>query len=467
MSSSEPLEPIGQRATRVRFLVLGWLCAAAAIAYLQRSCLGVLDSTIRKDLDITKDEMGWVMGNFLLTYAIFQIPSGWLADRWGSRVTLPFYCVLWSLATSATALAGWFALPDNPGGQVALASAAGAGWLAARGSVLWLAGTRLAGGAAQAGVFPCCAIVLGTWFPATNRGFATGWVAASQQVGAVTATLLAGFLLTYVPWTWIFVLYSLPGFVWAAAFYVWFRDRPDAHPVPNAAELALIAADRPLESGQPRDATPWLALISSPVLWWICLQQFCRAFAYIFYSTWFPTYLQETRHVSVAASGYYTSLPLIATLCGGLVSGAFSDWLLHRTGSRRIARQGVAALSLLLCAVCFGFAYSVADPNRAVAIISLGSFWAAVAGTASYTLTIEMAGKHVATVFAVMNMSGNVGAWIFPILVPRLLKLPGGWDLVMTVVGGAYVIATLCWLFVNPNGSVFDRSLLGRVRDDE
>src|SRR5262245_39862856 len=123
----------------VRMQVLIWLCALTAIAYLQRN-LGVAESTLRHQADLSKDEMGLLQSSFLWSYALFQVPGGWLCHRWGPRVGLSVFCLTWSLATALTGLT------DN----------------------LWLLClTRLLVGVGQAAALPCMAEIISTWFPVT------------------------------------------------------------------------------------------------------------------------------------------------------------------------------------------------------------------------------------------------------------------------------------------------------------
>ncbi len=444
------------RPTSTRYVTLAWLCAAAAIAYIQRNSLSVMESTIREEMKLSEEQMGWVFGSFFFTYSIFQIPSGWLGDRWGSRRALPFYCVSWSIATAMTVLAGTFLLES-------LVENAGFTGVAIFVAWEWMLLSRLFSGAAQAGIFPCASVTMTHWFSTTQRGIASGWIAAFQQVGGILATSLVGALLIIIDWRWILVLFSLPGILWAWKFYQWFRDRPEDHRAVNEQELAIIRGPAAAVKSEPEtipqnNSTPWLEMIFSPAMWWICGQQFFRGAGYIFYATWFPTFLQETRHVSVPKSGFLTSLPILGSLLGALLGGFVSDMILRKTGSRRWARQGVAITGMISCAGFIFAAYFVHNAVAAVLIISAGAFCAALAGPAGYALTIDMGGKHVATVFATMNMSGNIGAFIFPVVVPYLLKLPGGWDLVLVVFGLVYLAAALCWALLNPNGTVFEQS---------
>jgi MFS family permease len=471
-TQTDSLSDSSDRPTSVRYGVLAWLCAAATIAYLQRNCISVAVGTIQDDLGLTKYQMGLVLSSFYWTYAVFQIPGGWLVKIWGSRFTLPLYSTFWSVSALLTALAGTFF-------TFWLAQSTGFTGVAIFVAWLWLLFSRLLGGAAQAGIFPSAAVIFSEWLPSNRRAFASGWLAASMQVGALIAFFLTGVFLEMMDWRWVFVVFAFPGFVWSIGFYRWFRDRPQDHCSVNEQEVRLIAnseqqtvathSDVDPQQAISHEPTPWKRLAASPAMWCICGQQFFRAAGYIFYSTWFPTFLQETRGVSIKESAFLTALPILAALLGALSGGTVSDWVLSRTGNRRLARQGVAVTGLSCCAMCIFIASlvyeSIEGPLPAVLLISAGAFCASLAGPASISTTIDMAGKHVATIFATMNMSGNIGAMVFPIVVPILLGETGAaenWNQVLFMFCGIYVAAALCWLFLKPTGTFLDQS---RIRE--
>jgi MFS family permease len=419
----------------VRYLVLAALCLAAMMAYIPRNCIGVVEGDIRESLHLSKSEMSWVMSAFFITYAVFQIPTGWLGHACGARRALSLFAAAWSLASGLIGPA--MGLP-----------------------LLLLA--RLCMGAAQAGLFPTSTSSIATWLPARRWGLANGLLGSFMQIGAAVAVLLTGLLLGSLGWRWLFVLYAIPGLLWAVWFFAWFRDRPEDHPAVNAAELALLGGPGPAATDSKArrhpEPTPWLVLFSSPAMICICGQQFFRAAGYMFYTSWFTTFLQETRDVHVPAeAGILTSLPIWAYVIGSAVGGLVSDWVLTRTGSRRLSRQGVSVASLVSCAVLIVAAYFVHDTWPAVLVITAGSLCSAFAGAPAYTITIDMGGRHVAPVFAVMNMSGNVGAAAFPLLVPPLLAWTGSWDAVLFLFAGIYVAAALCWVPFNAEGTIFDR----------
>ena len=432
--------------TRTRMFLSLWLAAAAAGAYLCRNCLVVAEKTIRSDLNLSEDQMGLVMGLFFWSYALAQIPGGWLGTRFGSRLCLPLFSAWWSAAMFL--------------------------WGAATGMTA-LVVARLSSGLAQAGLFPCSVISISRWFPSTERGSASGMLAASMQVGAIVAAPLTAMLLEFTSWRVVFAAYAVPGMIWAGGFWLWFRERPEHHPSVSSAELKHIRQGRSEEDSSSDDqpvSTPWLRLATSPTMWLVCGQQFFRAAAYVWFASWFATYLQETRGVTREVSGWLTAIPLAASMFAGLTSGGLSDWVLRRTGSLSWARSGVASVSLLTCSVLVFSAYFIGDATLATAVIGAGAFFAACAGPCAYAATMDIGGRHVAAVFSTMNMIGNFGAGLLAYLVPKyrvwvdenemLLSLSGGnsWNAVLVLFGVMYVLAAVCWIGLRMDGALFDDS---------
>ncbi len=434
--------------TRVRYVVTTWLCVAAVLAYLCRNSLMVAEKGLREDLGITEDQMGFILGPaFFWTYALSQIPTAWLGERFGSRRCLPAFAIAWSVSTAVIGFATGFYL---------------------------LIASRVANGIGQAGIFPCATRTIAIWHPQTSRASASGLLSAAMSIGGALAAALTGYLLGYLPATVIFVLFAIPGLLWAGGFWLWYREYPIEHAAVNDAERTLIAESRPAASAATResfDAKMWLQLSTSPAAWLICGQQFFRAGGYAFFASWFATYLMETRHVSTAASGVLTALPLLATVAGSTLGGMTSDAVFRATRSLAWARKGVAGGSLALCAVLVFSAYFVNHPTMAVGVISCGAFLAAVAGPCAYTVTMDMGGKHLAPLFSTMNMIGNFGAGLLPWIVPKfrvwinqtpeLLDFCGGnsWNAVLVLFAVTYFGAAVCWMLLNTEGTVFDQSL--------
>jgi MFS family permease len=344
-----------------------------------------------------------------------QIPSGWLADRWGSRLSLTLYAVLWSAFTGATALArGYGSL-----------------------LILWCLM-----GAAQAGIFPASIRAIRNFFAVEQRGFANGMLASSMAVGGALAPAVTGVLIGSMSWRMILLAYAMPGIVWAVLYGLSVRESRAATSS-NATRSSSNAAD------------VFHRIVSSRSMWLLCAQQFLRAAAMIFFATWFPTFLQESRHVSVAESGYLTAFAGGGAILGSLLGGIVSDRVLRLTGSHRLSRQGLAVGGMVACATLIFTAHFVANTTLAVAVISAGTFCGTFGGVSGYTVAVDFGGRRSATVFSVMNMCGNFGAMLFPLAIGWLVRRTGNWDLALFIFAGIFAVDAVCWALLNPTGPLF------------
>ncbi|HWB12473.1 MAG TPA: MFS transporter [Pirellulales bacterium] len=390
------------------YQLLAFLCVAAAVCYAQRQAMAVAKEPLQLERALSKNEVGWILSAFFAGYSLFQVPLGWVGDTYGARRSLAICVALSALATALLPLAGTFTA------TVAL-------WMLC--------------GAAQAGLFPISASLIVASFPGTRRAMASGALASSMSIGAAVMSAVAGKLLgSQIDWKFVFLLAAVPGFVWGGAFVGWYRESP----------VHAAARRTPLE-GQVRK------LLATPALWLICGQQFLRAAGYVFYASWFSTYLQEAKSLDIERAGQLNGLPLAAVVVGSPVGGLISDSLLARTGNRRLSQQGVAIVSLLTCAGLIAPAFWVEDPLTATLLITAGSFFAAISGPVSYAVTMHFGGERVGSVFGIMNMCGNLGAMVFPAVAPQLRTLTGDWSLVLVVFAGIYVAAAVCWMFLNPD----------------
>ena len=281
-----------------------------------------------------------------------------------------------------------------------------------------------------------------------------------MSVGGVVAALLVGRLVGTLDWRGICYLFAIPGMLWAAWFFFWYRNTPREHPSANKQEVELIAA--PDHSGEVRHSRRdtlekenssgvWAILLATPALWLIWGQQFFRAAGYIFYPTWFPRYLQETRGVTESQSADLTAVVLTSVVVGATAGGLIGDWVWRKTQSRRLSRKGIAMVSTSLSALGVYLAYLSGSIAMAMACMSFAAFMQAVASPCAIATAIDVGGQHVSKVFSSMNMMGNIGAAVCPWVVARFVTLSGErWDLVLLLFVGIYAASVLCWAFLNP-----------------
>jgi nitrate/nitrite transporter NarK len=176
----------------------------------------------------------------------------------------------------------------------------------------------------------------------------------------------------------------------------------------------------------------------------------------VFYYTWFARFLQETKGLSQQTAGGLASWPPLVGAFGGLLGGLVSDWILRRTGNSRVARQGMTFVALCLCTGLAAAAYFATDPQLVVLLLSVSAFCAMASGVSAYALAISYGGKRVATVFGTMNMSGNLGATLFPFAVGRIVTATGNWNYALLLYVAMFGSAAVCWVVLNPKGTLFD-----------
>jgi len=453
-----PANNSAARRSYVRYAVIGWFSSAAAIAYLCRTCLSVAEIEVRTDLGISKADMGWILGPaFFWVYALGQIPMGWLGTRLGARLLIPVLACAWSAATMAMACS------RTMGAVVCFFAVSGL---------------------AQAGLFPAATTAFSRWLPGTERAIASGILGASMSLGGAFVGILTGYLLGIESLTWrpIFFSYGFIGVIWAAGFWWRYRDTPSEHPRVTRKERETIESGRTSPATGPAigshrtnpDAGPsdvFVKLLCSPGVWLICAQQFFRAAAYQFFFSWFVTWLREARGVSVEQSGWLVSVPMLATVASAVSGGWLSDVVYRRTGSLKLARQGLSAGFLILSTGFIVASILVVEPLTAVVVLSMGVFFAGVAAPCSYAVTIDLGGRHVALLFSMMNMIGNFGAGWLPWFVPRLrdwvdqspawVEAFGGssWNAVLLMIGLLNLLGAVAWILLRSDTDVLQQSL--------
>ncbi|WP_020475186.1 MFS transporter [Zavarzinella formosa] len=414
----------------MRYIVLGFLCAATVIAYVQRLALSAPTKMIEAELDITTKQMGIVMAVWYWSYALMQLPSGWLADRLGSRLGLVFFATIWSMLTAATGLATGFT------------------------GLLMVWGLM---GCAQAGLFPCATKAIGATFPKENQASASGGLSACMAMGSAISHRLSGSLLGICSWRQILTIYTLPGLCWTFLFAVF---------APRWKERTTEA--EPEEKGPNTPSSHWLKLATDSQMLIICGQQFFRASAVALFYTWLPRYLREIHGLSEERAGELASWPPICGIFGGILGGMLSDRLLKITGNSRLSRQGMAAFLTVICASLGLAAYLVTDTGIVIVLLCGIAFGAMASGVSGYTVAIGYGGNRVATVFATMNMSGNIGAGLFPFVVGWLVGRYGDWNIAMLVFASLFAASAVCWIFLNPKGTLFgDVSPTKPIEEDD
>jgi ACS family glucarate transporter-like MFS transporter len=389
---------------------------------LDRTAMVVAAPTIQKEFGFTLVEMSWILTSFSWTYALLQVPSGWLAERFGPRRMLYWANFLWSVLTAATPLGGSF------GGFVAIRALLGAG---------------------QSADWPSSIVAIRHWFPHSERAKGNSILLGGLYLGPIAAAPLTTWVILHFGWRWAFYGFGAVGLLIGAAWWLWFRDNPAEHPSITREEAAHIAAGQhDAETSIPRGA--FLRGLPDPRFWAIGVQYFFLVLIQSFYTTWLPTYLVNERKVSLAAMGIYASLPWVAMFASVFLTGALGDAILRRTGSIWTARVPLAMAGFVVGALALILAALTRDivPMMALLCVSLGAV--GVTQVSIWPSTQDLGGKATGIVSGWTNFWGNAAGVAGPVLTAYLVRWTGSWAGALIGIALAGIAGAILWLFVHP-----------------
>lgn len=368
------------RPTRVRHAVLWLTVAAYMITYMDRVVISTAAPAIQDEFGFSNVTMGWIFFAFQISYALFQIPGGWVGDRFGPRRALTAVVAWWSFFTALTVTA----------------------WSA--GSMIVI---RFLFGMGEAGAFPIATRSLSRWMLPSERGWAQGLTHAGARLGAALTPVLVVVLIAAMGWRGPFLIFALLGLVWAAIWFCYYRDNPREHASVNAAELERIEGALGNRTG-PRKSVPWAQLLGNSQIWLLSAMYFCYGYCIVTFLAWFPKYLSEARDFELTQMGIYASLPLAAGVLGDLAGGWFSDGILKRSGNLKLARRLVAVAGFLIAGVMVPLAATASDPMVSVGCFALAVFGLELTVGVSWAVTLDVGGEYAGSVSAVMNTFGNI-----------------------------------------------------------
>jgi MFS family permease len=380
------------------------------------------------------DRMSFILGAFFLTYALFQIPMGNLADRYGPRKVLALSIAAWSVITMATG----FVL-----------------------GVAALLGIRLLLGVSEAGAYPAAAGLIKRWAPPQERGRCSSLVAFGGRAGGAAAPWLTALLASalvgvavvewLVPttpappgpdgqapknWRGVFVVYGLCGLAVAGLFWLVVRDKPPAPaPAPGSAPAELTLRRRFARLARTRN------------MWLLAGVQFGVNLGWTFLVTLLPTYLNEVFAVPLAEVGRMQSTALAIGCLGMLCGGVFTDWLRVRLGPK-LGRSVPVAAALGGCAAVFFVVPSLPTAWAVVVALGLMAFLVDMHNPALWSFAQDVGGTSVGAALGWGNMWGNLAGALSPVLL-NAVRHAAGWDTAFIGCGVAFACAVACSLLLD------------------
>jgi MFS transporter, ACS family, glucarate transporter len=378
--------------------------------------------------------MGWIFSAFVMGYALFQIPGGWLADRWGARAVLTGGLLWWSLCTGFTALVAVSPLAD-------LLGLVGALML-----------VRFALGVGEAVALPSFNRAVANWMPADARGIGIGIAIGGIGLGSAITPPIAAWVMVNWGWQIVFYLSTIIGLIMGLLWWTLSRDRPDQHPWVKQADRAAIGNNQP----DSPIGISWTMLRRTPTIWWLVLSYSCLGYAAYLYLSWFYLYLVNVRGFGVLQSGLYASTPFLAMLIGCPLGGWVTDRLATRCGlTTGRAMAGMAGMILAGCAIAIGG--FIDSPLVGIGSLSFGAGCLYFSVGAYWASTTDLSKAHAGTLSGLMNTGANLGGAISPALTPWIAT-HWGWPTSLGMAAAVAILGGLMWLRIDPGKGLEVRS---------
>jgi MFS family permease len=435
----------GEGKTHIRVWVIAFLCALSFLTYYDRQCIVRAQENIQSSLAISDDQMGLLFGGFWLAYAIFEIPGGWMGDRFGARFTIARIVLAWSLFTALTGAATGF---------------------------YSLFAYRFLFGVGEAGAFPNMARIQSRWLPIHERARAGGMIWLAARFGAAFAPIIfgtvtratsslqnastsVGWFGSLEPWRIAFFISGAIGIVWCLAFVPWFRDEPKDKRSVSTAELEHIEKGRGLEESHVWDRRIWVDLVSSRSLWAILLYYLFGNFGWSFFVSWMPRYLKQVQGIAFDRSEIATALPFI---CGGLacfIGGALSDAVIKRTGRRRLGRALFPVMGCIGAASAMLAIPYATTPLQATVLLCVANFAFDFGQAANFASIVDIGGRNAGIAMGFINI-GCLGNAVQPYVGARIFN-EYGWNTLFVVYAIAFLIAMTMWAAIDPTRTFYDK----------
>jgi ACS family glucarate transporter-like MFS transporter len=417
--------PDAGAASHVRWTLIAWLFAISAVAYLDRVNISIAGQFIAREFHLSNLQLGRVFSAFVLGYALFQAPGGWLADKLGPRAVLTLAAIWWGVFTSLPTFLS--------AGSPAL--------------LTLLIAVRFVLGVGEAVMYPASNCVVANWIPSNERGLANGLIFAGVGFGAGVTPPTIAYLMVHAGWRASFWVSSLLGLAVGAIWFAVARNSPAEHPRVSAAERLLIRSGT-AKGGAVAARLPLSGLVRNRDLLAVTFSYFCYGYtAYIFFS-WFFIYLSSVRGLNLKQSSYYSMLPFLAMAFASAGGGWMSDKLTARHG-KKLGRCWFAAAATAMAAIFVAAGTQVASPQLASVVLAGGAGSLYLSQSAFWSISADIGKRSAGSVSGVMNMGSQLGGALTASATPAIADR-FGWTASFLVSAALCVAGALAWLAVNP-----------------
>jgi len=400
--------------------IVAVLCATATAGYLCRVNVSTAAPLLMEEFGLSQIEMGRIFSAFLLGYALFQIPSGALSDRFGARLILSMIAWVWVIITVLQTSVGWGPFQSTASGALI-------------GFIIF----RFFTGITASPTYPGSAQGVSKWVLPKYQGRANGIVLSSIGLGSALAPPLVSNIMVRFGWRPALIASAIPALIIAL---IWLKVKEPQH-----INQAMPVEDNP----KSNDSSAKRGKINSLSFWLLTISYTLQGYVGYIFVSWFYLYLVQERHFGLLSGAWMSSLPWVLSIVsiplGGWISDRLAAGKSGQVWGRRIVPLTGMALSGILISVgahtgsAVMAAISLAFATALILCVE-GPFWA---------MMMRIAGNKSGTAGGIMNMGSNVGGLISPALTPVIASWIG-WENALHVAAVLAVIGAVLWLGIKP-----------------
>ena len=383
------------KVTGLRWWIIGLVCLATIINYIDRAALGIMWPQMREDLNLTEQDYAWIINIFTITYAAGKFISGRIYDKVGTRIGFVLSIFFWSLASALHFFAR------------------GAASLGIFRGLL---------GVAEAGNWPGAVKNNAEWFPIKERALAQGIFNAGAGIGSIIAAPVIAELFGAYGWQITFLIIGVIGFIWIVPWVVINKSLPANHPWITDEEREHILADQQTSQDSAEDqGLTIVQILSQRESWGVIAARFFIEPIWWLFVFWMPIYLYKEFHFNVKEIGYYAWFPYVGAMLGSLAGGWYAKRLLQNHTVDKARKQTVLVAVVIIVVSILGAIMFANTPEKFVSFVFMVLFGFQFAISNIQTIPSDLlSGKSVGTL---AGLGGSIGAvsviimnWLIPII---------------------------------------------------
>ncbi|MDM5197302.1 MFS transporter [Fictibacillus enclensis] len=426
---------------KYRYFIIGMIVFMTVVNYIDRGAISYAQEAIIGEFGLNPKTWGQILGYFGYGYMFGALFGGMLADKKGPKFVWIVVGIAWSLFEMGTAFAG----------EIGLALFGGS-------AIAGFAVFRILFGFAEGPTFSTINRTMANWAAPKERGFAASLGLLGTPLGALLTAPIAVALLSFTSWKTMFIILGVIGLIWIFVWMKVFTDQPEDNPKVSKEELAEIRNEKQLLSSEKlvdekeEEQVPWHHFFRNPTLIMNAIGYFAFQYVNFLILTWTPKYLQDTFDFKLASLLYLGMIPWAGACVTVLLGGRISDALRKKTGSLRIARSGLAVVSLLLTAICFILIPTVNSVTAVLTLMTIGNAFNFLPNSVYWTVIIDTEPSKAGTFGGVTHFFTNIATIVAPTLTGALVAM-SGYGAMFVAAAIASAVGMVAMIFVKPGSS--------------